>query len=49
MRKKIVAGNWKMNTTLQEGLQLAEDVNVAVSNYDAKCDVIICVPFTHLR
>ena len=48
MRKKIVAGNWKMNTTRQEGLQLAEDVNVAVSNYDAKCDVIICVPFTHL-
>ena len=25
MRKKIVAGNWKMNKTLPEGIQLAED------------------------
>jgi len=48
MRKKIVAGNWKMNTTLPEGVQLAKDVNEALGNYDAKCDVIIAVPFTHL-
>ena len=27
MRKKIVAGNWKMNKTLPEGIQLAEEVN----------------------
>ena len=26
MRKKIVAGNWKMNTTLQEGVELAKAV-----------------------
>ena len=25
MRKKIVAGNWKMNKTLQEGIELAKD------------------------
>lgn len=30
MRKKIVAGNWKMNTTLQEGVGLAKDVNEAL-------------------
>ena len=48
MRKNIVAGNWKMNTTLQEGVKLAEEVNAAVNAADAKCDVIICVPFTHL-
>lgn len=48
MRKNIVAGNWKMNTTLPEGIKLAEDVNMALENVDAKCDVIICVPFTHL-
>lgn len=48
MRKNIVAGNWKMNTTLPEGIKLAEDVNKALENVDAKCDVIICVPFTHL-
>lgn len=48
MRKNIVAGNWKMNTTLPEGIKLAEEVNNALENVDAKCDVIICVPFTHL-
>ncbi|MBR2395069.1 MAG: triose-phosphate isomerase, partial [Bacteroidaceae bacterium] len=26
MRKKIVAGNWKMNKTLQEGIALAEEL-----------------------
>ncbi len=39
---------WKMNTTLPEGLQLAKEVNDALKGIDAKCDVIICVPFTHL-
>lgn len=48
MRKNIVAGNWKMNTTLEEGVGLAKDVNEALKGVDANCDVIICVPFTHL-
>ncbi len=48
MRKNIVAGNWKMNTTVPEGLQLADDVNEALKGFKANCDVIICVPFTHL-
>ena len=48
MRKNIVAGNWKMNTTLPEGLQLAKDVNDALKGIEPKCDVVIAVPFTHL-
>lgn len=48
MRKNIVAGNWKMNTTLPEGVKLAEEVNEALKNHKANCDVVICVPFTHL-
>ena len=48
MRKKIVAGNWKMNTTLQEGVGLAKDVNEALKKVQPKCDVVICVPFTNL-
>lgn len=48
MRKNVVAGNWKMNTTLQEGVTLAEEVNAAVASTPHKCDVVICVPFTHL-
>lgn len=48
MRKNIVAGNWKMNTTLAEGVGLAKDVNEALKGVTPKCDVVICVPFTHL-
>lgn len=48
MRKKIVAGNWKMNTTLQEGVALAKEVNEALKNANPNCDVVIAVPFTHL-
>lgn len=48
MRKNIVAGNWKMNTTLPEGIALAKEVNSALANCTPNCDVIICVPFTHL-
>ena len=48
MRKKIVAGNWKMNTTLQEGVALAKESNEALKAAQPKCDVIIAVPFPHL-
>lgn len=48
MRKNIVAGNWKMNTTLPEGVKLAKDVNEALKSVTPNCDVIIAVPFTHL-
>lgn len=48
MRKNIVAGNWKMNTTLPEGVALAKEVNEALKERNANCDVVICTPFTHL-
>ena len=48
MRKNIVAGNWKMNTTLPEGVKLAEEVDNALKGFEPNCEVIICVPFTHL-
>ena len=45
MRKNIVAGNWKMNTTVPEGVQLAKDVCAAVAaEANLKCDVIMGVP-----
>jgi triosephosphate isomerase len=46
MRKNIVAGNWKMNTTLQEGIELAKEVNSKVSG--TKALVVLCTPFIHL-
>ncbi len=49
MRKNIVAGNWKMNKTLQEGVQLAEEINKLVEQgVPANTGVIIAPPFTHL-
>lgn len=48
MRKNIVAGNWKMNTTVQEGISLAQEINGLLKNSNKNCDVVICVPFTHL-
>jgi triosephosphate isomerase len=49
MRKKVVAGNWKCNTTLQEGVELAKAVDSIVKEKGAK-DVVVVLgtPFTHL-
>ena len=49
MRKNIVAGNWKMNKSLEEGIQLAKEVNAAVEAAgELLCDVVIAPPFLHL-
>lgn len=48
MAKKIVAGNWKMNKNLQEGIELAQGLNEALAADKPNCDVIICTPFIHL-
>ncbi len=49
MRKKIVAGNWKCNTTVSEGVALAKQVSDLVTEKGAK-DVVVVLgtPFTHL-
>jgi len=48
MRKKIVAGNWKMNTNLTEGIELAKAVNKMIEEARTEVNVIIAPPFTHL-
>ena len=48
MRKFIVAGNWKMNTTVPEGVQLAKDVVAAAKDVPANVELIVAPPFTHL-
>ena len=49
MRKKIVAGNWKMNMNLEEGLKFARSVNQYFNgNPPGKTLVILCTPFIHL-
>ncbi|PKP09814.1 MAG: triose-phosphate isomerase [Bacteroidetes bacterium HGW-Bacteroidetes-4] len=49
MRQKIVAGNWKMNTTYQEGIDLAIAIDKAVAEKgDKNVQVVVAPPFTHI-
>jgi triosephosphate isomerase len=49
MRKKIVAGNWKMNLSLQEGISLfSEIVNMVKDEVRGEQEIVVCSPFIHL-
>lgn len=48
MRKKIVAGNWKMNTSFQEGVDLAIEINELIEKNVKEVQVILAPPFTHI-
>ncbi|MDR3186722.1 MAG: triose-phosphate isomerase [Christensenellaceae bacterium] len=47
MRKPIIAGNWKMNNTIETTKSLISEIIPLVK--DAKCEVVVCVPFTDLE
>lgn len=46
MRKPIIAGNWKMNKTIKEGLEFIEAIK---GKTDVESEVLICAPFTLLK
>lgn len=46
MRKKVIAGNWKMNLLPNEAIKLIEDLAPLVK--DTENEVILCVPYTDL-
>lgn len=48
MRKNIVAGNWKMNTTVKEGVQLVKEIAQNLNAVPSDVQLIVCTPFTHL-
>ena len=48
MRRLFVAGNWKMNTTLQTGVALAKAVAADVKTTKPPVDVAVCPPFPYL-
>ncbi len=48
MRKKIAAGNWKMNTTPAEGVKLVSEILGKVSEVEGDVELIVCPPYTHL-
>jgi len=47
MRKKVIAGNWKMNMNLHESQKLVSEILNGLGK-DSKADVIVCPPFTSL-
>jgi len=46
MRKKVIAGNWKMNMLPNEAIKMIEELTPKVKS--AQSEVILCVPFTDL-
>ncbi|MBQ8600332.1 MAG: triose-phosphate isomerase [Clostridia bacterium] len=46
MRKYVIAGNWKMNNTPAQAAALINEMKPLVA--DAKCDVVLCVPYVDI-
>jgi triosephosphate isomerase len=46
-RKLIIAGNWKMNKTVAEGLDLVRGLKIELGNVK-EVDIIVCPPYTAL-
>ncbi len=49
MRKKIVAGNWKMFNNLKESVTLISEIKQELANNQFNCKVVVCPPFTSLE
>ncbi len=47
-RKLIIAGNWKMNKTVAEALDLINDLKLELTNVK-EVDIVVCPPFTALE
>jgi triosephosphate isomerase len=48
MRKKVIAGNWKMHKNLKETADLINDIKAQLAGKTLKADVIVCPTFTNL-
>ncbi len=48
MRIPLIAGNWKMNNTVEESILLAKELVKFTENFDKKVNILICAPFTSL-
>lgn len=50
MRKNLIAGNWKMNATHLEAIQMVQKLSYRLDHKDyQRVDVVVCPPFTALR
>jgi triosephosphate isomerase len=48
IRRKLIAGNWKMNKTAADGVALIKDITAEVGRVDT-VDIVVCPPFTALE
>jgi triosephosphate isomerase (TIM) len=48
MRRKVIAGNWKMNSDIKETQNLLTKLSSGLSLDNLNCEVIVCPPFTSL-
>jgi len=49
MRKNIVAGNWKMNTSFDEAIELANNLKTLENSFDNNTEVIVFPPFLYVK
>ncbi len=49
MRKKIVAGNWKMYKDKSETIELISQLKEKLSSYTPEVEIIICPPYTSIE
>jgi len=48
LRRKLVAGNWKMNTTRASAIELAREIAEHVGSHHTDVEVLVCPPFPYL-
>lgn len=48
MSKYLIAGNWKMNTDLDEARDISNKLH-SFKNFNSEVEMLICPPFTHLN
>lgn len=49
MRRKVVAGNWKMNNDLNGTVNLISDIKKEMTEKSLTAEIIVCPPFTNLE
>ena len=49
MRNRMIAGNWKMNKTYTEGVELAEGLASELKDGTGSVDVVVCPPAVDLK
>ncbi len=49
MRKKVIAGNWKMNNNLSGAVELISGIKNGLADFEPQADMIICPPYISLE